>query len=119
MDKILIAGVLLFFTYAVWSLGSTSGKLDLTPTLIECAVQSQRHEPQNWIRDSEDFQTAPIQYASYGLDGAALYFVPKNEAGYTILGDVTKDQVHIGYVYVDPNTGGVIVQLGEIRVGVR
>jgi len=73
-----------------------------------------------WIRDSEDYATAPILDASGGADGAALYFIGDNEAGYTLLRDVTQQpDSQIGYVYVDPKTKGVIVQIGNVRVGVK
>lgn len=80
-------------------------------------VQPPREE---WIRISKDYATAPILDASGGADGAAIYFVGNNEAGYTILRDVTQaPDSQIGYVYVDPKTKGVIVQIGNVRVGVR
>lgn len=69
---------------------------------------------------SEVLETAPIADALGGEDGKAVFFVDRDTKGYTVLRDLShKSNTHVGFVYNDAKTGGVIIEFNEFRVGVK
>jgi len=88
----------------------------VTPAAAERYAETVRKGPEYF---SPDMKSASVADAASGSDGKTVYFVPRSNTGYTRLRNVIEKNVEAGYVYVDPDTGGVIVEIGSNRIGVK
>ena len=91
---------------------------EMSPATSDSTAQTAPQSPLGFVTSAAVLHTV---YAIGRPDGGTAYFVPMENAGITQLVDTSfVGRVStIGYVYNDPSTMGTIVEIGNMRIGVK